>query len=395
MPPTPPSAPEDELLLTLVHGGHSPGGDVRLRALLGASPDWTVLSRHAQVHEVLPLVAHHLERLALPEVPSTVTAEFRRLASVYRAGNLLLASELRQALQHLRTAGVSVIPLKGIALASALYGDATLRVCRDLDLLVQQPRLADAVGVLEVNGYRAQGPWQRWAAAAYHVEIPLTPRTAERRFDVDLHWGLLGGDPRYRDAAEECWSAARPATVLGVETWAMSPEWELLFLALRAARSQWQGLKWLVDIRQMLWTWPLDWPSIWTLARRWGWQQILELTLTACGHLWQLPPLPGAGGVSWPRWLARFPDPPRQTRWAGLRVVSLLLPRWKSRLGYVLRLIGTPTPNDYRWLPLPARLSFLYFFVRPVRWVVMTGKWCLGAALRRTDDRLIARRERS
>ncbi len=383
MPPTRPCLPEDELLLLLVHGRHSPDRDARLGALLDASPDWTALLRRADVHGVVPLVAHHLHRLGSPEVPPAVTAEFQRLAFLHCRRNLLQARELRQVLQQLMTAGVPVIPLKGIALASALYGHCTLRVSGDIDILVRRAQVPHAVGVLEGIGYRAEGPWQRWAAAPYHVEIPLTPRGTGRRYPLDLHWGLLGGDPRYQSAAEECWAAARPTTLVGVEAWAMSPEWELLFLALHAARSQWQGLKWLVDIQEICWTWTLDWQSVWAIAHRWGWEKILELTIAACRCLWELPHPNAVGSIPWPSWLPRFPDPPRQRRSSGFRVMCLLLPRWRLRIGYVLRLIGTSSPNDYRWLPLPAALSPLYFFLRPVRWVVMGGKWCLRAALQR------------
>jgi len=70
------------------------------------------------------------------------------------------------------------------------------------------------------------------------MEIELIPRGAGLRYVIDLHWGLLGGDPRSYGATEELWAAARPSTVLGVEAWAMSPEWALLFLVLHAARSQ-------------------------------------------------------------------------------------------------------------------------------------------------------------
>jgi hypothetical protein len=127
MPPSLQYSPEDELLLLLVHGRHSPDREARLRVLLGASPDWTSLLHQACVHGVVPLVAHHLQQLGSPEVPPAVTAEFQRLAFLYYGRNLLLAREVGQVLRQLMTAGIPVIPLKGVALAHALYGNSTLR----------------------------------------------------------------------------------------------------------------------------------------------------------------------------------------------------------------------------------------------------------------------------
>jgi len=329
------------------------------------------LLRQAEVHGVLPLVAHHLEQLGDLHLPQDVAALFQRQASLHAGRSLLLARELRDVLEQLMAAGIPVIPLKGVALAHALYGRCTLRVSGDIDILVRRAQVPDAVSVLEAKGYRAEGPWRRWSRAAYHIEIPLLPRGAGRRWALDLHWGLVGGEPRYRRAAEECWEAARIASVVGVEAWAMSPEWELLFLALHAARSQWQGLKWLVDIQQICWTWRLDWQIVWAMAHRWGWGEILQLTLEACRRLWELPPTGGPGSIAWPSWIPRYPDPPRQTRWSGFRVMCRLLPGWRQRIAYALRLVGTPSPSDYRWFPLPAFLSPLYLFLRPFRWAVM------------------------
>jgi hypothetical protein len=377
---------EDELLLRLVHDRHLTDRDDRLRELLDASPDWTALLRQADVHGVVPLVAHHLHRLDVPGVPTAVTAEFRRRALTYCGRNLLLARELRQVLQHLMAAGIPVIPLKGIALASALYGHYMLRVSGDIDLFVRRAEVEHAVSVLEARGYRAEGPWQRWLAAPYHVEIPLVPRAEGRWYALDLHWGLLGGDRWLQAAAEECWSAARPATVAGADAWAMSREWELVFLTLHAARNQWQGLKWLVDIQQICWSWTLDWPEVRAIARRWGWEEVLKLTIEACQHLWELPPSHGLDSIPWPAWLPRFPDPPRQRRWSSIRVMFLLLPRWGLRVRYVLRRIVTSGPYDYRWLPLPSRLSSLYILLRPLRWVIMGGRWFVRAALQRPAE---------
>lgn len=388
-----PRRPEDELLLLLAGGRHLLDRNARLHTLLGAGPDWSVVTRQADLHGVVPLVAHHLNGLDVGAVPPAVLTQIEELASLYRRRSLLLAGQLRQVVQRLTHAGIRVIPLKGTTLAEALYGSCTLRVCTDIDVLVQRAHVARAVEALQSDGYRAEGPWRRWWEAPYHCEITLVPRRGNRLCPLDLHWGLLSGDPRYRGAAEQCWEAARPATVLGLEAWAMSPEWELLFLALHAARSQWQGLKLLVDIQLVCCTWKLDWPRVWAIARQWSWERILELTVEACRSLWELPSAHGVGSVRWPPWLPRFPDPPRQSRWAGLCVMGLLLPSWRRRVGYLLRLVATSSPNDYRWVPLPPALSPLYLLLRPLRWTFMGGRWCLdriralGPSSRQNADR--------
>src|SRR5262249_54441259 len=151
----------------------------------------------------------------------------------------------------------------------------TLRECTDLDLLVPRAQVPSTVRVLEANGYRAWGPWERWTTSLINIEMSLMRPASGQPYAVDLHWALIGGDPRHYGAMEELWAAIRPTRVLGVEAWAMSPEWELLFLALHAARSQWQGVKWLVDIQEICWTWAIDWQMVWAIAQRWGWEKIM------------------------------------------------------------------------------------------------------------------------
>jgi hypothetical protein len=331
---------------------------------------------------VRPLLADQLQRLGYPGVPPVVIAEIKKYMRSHCMRNLLLARELRHVLRELMTAGIPVIPLKGLALAEALYGDSTLRECADLDLLVPRAQVPDAVRLLETAGYRTEAPWEQWIAAPLHFEIELARPAAGLPYAVDLHWGLLGGDPRYYSAVEECWAAARCATVLGVDAWAMSPEWELLFLALHAARSKWHGLKWLVDIQEICWTWALDWQMVWVIAQRWGWGKILQLTIGACQPLWELPPLPNVHSVSLPSWLPQFPAPPRHSSWLVLRVGCLYFPLWHRRIGYVLRFIGTPTLREHRLLPLPAALFPFYYLLRPLRLAIkLIGRWYLRLAV--------------
>lgn len=373
---------EDELLLLLLAPPHAPGRQDRLRDLVLHPPDWAAFVRHADAHGVAPLAAHHLATAGV-RLPAPPAEQLEHLVSLYRRRNLFLAAELRQILAILAPAGIAAIPLKGTTLAEGLYGSFTLRVSTDIDVLVRRAQAAAAVEALEANGYRPQGPWRRWLAAAYHCEVPLVPQEGSLCYPLDLHWGLLSGDPRHREAAEECWAEARPATAAGAPAWAMSPEWDLLFLVVHAARSQWQGLKVLVDFQQACWTWRLDWDRVRTLARRWEWEDVLQLTLQACRRWWPLPAPAGEGRAPWPSWLRSFPHPPRETRWAGLRVACLLIRPWRLRAGYLLGLLGTSSPNDYRWLPLPPALSPLYVLLRPVRWIAMGARGCVRGVARR------------
>ena len=126
------SSPEDELLLLLVQRRRLPHSETRIHALLHGVVGWSSLLQRAHLHGVVPLLAHHLQLFGYSEVLPAVVVELQRCSHVNCARNLLLARELGRVLQQLGIVGIPVIPLKGVVLAEALYGDCTLRVCSDL-----------------------------------------------------------------------------------------------------------------------------------------------------------------------------------------------------------------------------------------------------------------------
>lgn len=109
---------------------------------------------------------------------------------------------------------------------------------------------------------------------------------------------------------------------------------------------------------------------MWTIARQWGWEEIVQVTIDTCQSLWELPPALSAGRHPPPTWLPRFPAPPLQQQRLKLYILCLLFPQWRVRLLYVRRVLSTPTSHDYRWRPLPVVLFPLYIVLRPLRLVV-------------------------
>ena len=86
------------------------------------------------------------------------------LEAAYRMNalrNTLMVRELAEVIQRLGAAGVPVMPLKGVALAASLYGDPTLRVCGDIDILVPRPLVGQAYHLLQAMGYRGKSAARR------------------------------------------------------------------------------------------------------------------------------------------------------------------------------------------------------------------------------------------
>ena len=219
-------APEDELCLLLARLQLSPEGERRAQELLSHPLHWNSILERARTHDVLPLICHHLRALGWLGVPEAVAAELEEAFRINQLRNALLADELVRVLRLLAEAGVPVIPLKGITLGAALYGDAARRVSFDIDLLVPRKEAVRTRRVLLTQGYMS--PLTEEFFIGYQLRtITACSLLAGQRVPcpVDLRWGLLLHSSQDREATEDLWAEARATSILGVSACAMSLEW--------------------------------------------------------------------------------------------------------------------------------------------------------------------------
>jgi hypothetical protein len=117
---------------------------------------------------------------------------------------------------------VPLAPLKGISLLDTVYrGDLGLRHMSDLDLLVPEGRIQEAVALLEARGFRETEVSRRVRRIAHHRGL-YHPRSL-----VELHTRLGAAFIPFSTWSE---LAPRPVLVHGVEAYRLSPAAELVHL---------------------------------------------------------------------------------------------------------------------------------------------------------------------
>ncbi len=373
-------APEDQLLLLLARGNLLPLVQEQALALVATPLRWNLIVERAKAQEVYPLLYRNLATLGFPGVPEQARAQLHSLSIINVLKNTLLSKELVRVLTLLGEAGVPVIPLKGVALAESLYGDITLRVCADIDILVPRPMVLQALNLLLARGYNPEFTEQFFfdLLLRSHIEYALERDDRQFRYLLELHWGLLWGLPWDQAATEEIWAEARPADCFGIPAYTLSPEWELLFLAVHAARHQCQGLKWLVDIDVICSTWRIDWDKVREKAARAGWEEAVRLTLSACHALFDTPIPANFSMGALPPWLKLFPAS-ASTSWRDAFFCMRFLNRPSDKFRYAARVFLVPTLAERRLLRLPSFLGLFYYLLRPLRlackwiWLVLRG----------------------
>ncbi len=361
------SAPEPTgevvLLITCLHGP---------LFVVPHDTNWEILLGLANANGVLPLVYQSLHAIGT-DMPDF----FRDAALECAASARQLATDLEVLLDGLGEQGIEVLPLKGPALALALYGDATLRSSDDLDLLVRRDDFPRAEAFLLRQGFLALG------ALSEH----------DRRFLrgdllVELHFELAS--PRYFPfRIDGIWSRSRPVDFRGRPARAMSKEDLVLYLCCHGLKHGFSRLIWILDVARALRGWQhRDYESLMLLAQR---QDLEPWLLIGCEVVRAMFPqqLPEAMDAV----IASSPKAAQRARYAVARLFSedtqvvvndyrslylqaepSTLKQWRYRLRYL-----APTYTDYQWARRHRINPGLMVIARPFR---LLQKYGLGRVWR-------------
>ena len=390
----------DRLLAILAAGGVPADLEHRARGLIG-NVSWSRLFDRAEAHGVVPLAARSLAALGWRDVPPPVRAAFEAARRINAARNALVARALGRVLEGLGRAGVPVIPLKGVALSESLYGDAALRVSADLDILVPRECVARAWTVLSELGYVMADHEERVEASELglllesNIEFAFASPEAAG-CPVELHWGIAWRWPHGAPAIADLWADARPRPFRGAPAHALGPEWELLYLAVHAARHRWESLKWLVDIHEICRRGGLDWEKVRAKADRFGLTDVLEISLQASAALFDTPLPSSPPARALPGWLELFPATPDPLDiWQGALYPARLFARPSERLGYLARVLLVPTLAERRLIRLPGAFGRSTIRCARCAWGVAGVSTSRVGIGRRFPGRLTSSRDRA
>jgi hypothetical protein len=225
------TAGETVLLITSLRG---------LPFLVPRDTDWEALLELAGEHGVLPILHPSLLEKGV-EIPDSFTAAVRER----REAAETLARELENLLKQFAERGIGVLPLKGPALAAALYGDVAMRSFYDLDLLVRRDDFERAELLLFDLGFAARGPVDDYHRGFRRGEVLL-----------ELHFGVASDLVFPLDSfpfdVDGVWSRALPGSFRGQPMHIMSDDDLVLYLCLHGLKHGFAKLIWVVDIGRAL-----------------------------------------------------------------------------------------------------------------------------------------------
>jgi len=255
-----PWSPEGDLLRRCLAGADEPArGRVPLRgdALAGA------LAFHRVSCTLHPVLA------AVPDVPDEALAYVRARRFDMATSLVTMQADLMTVTEVMATVGAPWVVVKGPVTAMTLYGQLQRREWADLDVVVDRRAFGDVLAALEAAG--AELLDRNWSMVADRVQAELSLQLPHGTA-LDLHWHVLNSR-RLRGAfavdVDDLLARRRTVGIGALTVPALSPEDQLLHLALHACLSGGHRLQWLKDV-QLAAAGTADWEAVLVLARQWG-----------------------------------------------------------------------------------------------------------------------------
>jgi hypothetical protein len=250
-------------------------GDRRLQAL--DAEQWLQLWARLEAREGQPFLARRLQQTGVRPPPDIAVA-LRGWVQGQAARNLL---GRKTALDAIRDVGRPAMLLKGIDLASRIYGNLGLRAMGDMDILVRKEDFPLYNEYFSDRALSCTPPFQAGLLESkdhHHILVRLRDR---RILPTELHWRLTKSDDHQLDL-DNIWERSLPGDAHDSNVRVMSPNDLLPYLCLHMGHHTFGvPLTQLWDLAELLAcpSLQLDWPTVWSRAKEWQATACLELGL--------------------------------------------------------------------------------------------------------------------
>nr|WP_207789060.1 nucleotidyltransferase family protein [Neobacillus terrae] len=339
--------------------------------------DWKLFLELTIHHRFYPLLASKLQSFDNRFIPQFVV---QTVSGLYRKNvfkMLQLSGEMEQLAQLFKTNCIKTIFLKGPILGIEIYGDVSLRTCGDLDLLIPIEDLDIMDKLLEENGYEKdpyiQSVLEDWKWRHHH----FTYYNSLKNIKVEIHWRLNPG-PGKEPNFNELWERKRESLSSKSPIYFLGREDLFLFLVSHGARHGWSRLRWLMDIHRMIGQ-EIDWKEIDSLVKKYYNFHIVGQSIILSSQL-----LNAKVTKEMQRFITdnrskslaqkaifylenmvnlhTYPVPKDVSLYHGRHLYSLM--SYRQKILFLLSHLY-PYHIDTVTLPLPKKLHFLYFILRP------------------------------
>jgi hypothetical protein len=375
-------SPEWRLLLLAARISPTPEQAEGIRGLVRSGIDWQLLTRLAARHNLLSLLYLNLKEICWAELPLEIAEALEGLFISLEAKNLFLSYALEMLLDRFEEQGIEAVPFKGPALALSAYRDLAARGFVDLDILIGRADLNAVCVILKANSYRPEldlGVEQLSAFSCHEDNLAFYNKDGVH---IELHWELSGLYLARPVSLGDLQSSLTNIRLTEREVSHLPAVIQLVYLGVHGAKHLWERIEWLSCIHELSRAVPeSEWPATLELAESWQCRRMFLLGLALCRELLdtelsetirnEIKADPQLANLSRQVKHQIFQGRPNDPVGGLEKRFSLfhlqVRDNLRDTIRYLLRLFFRPSQVEWRLLPLPASLSFLYYIFRPVR----------------------------
>ncbi len=349
--------------------------------------NWSSVLHLASRNDVSGLLYQSLQETCPERVPTNVFNTLRHQQQAHWLKSCFLSDELLQLLQALTDAGIPALAYKGPALAMSVYGNLALRPFCDIDILIRPEDLVAAKVVLMESGYNTLIVDDRIEALNIWSDSARDFIRQDGQVVVDLQWRLT---PRFFAtdlSVDDLLHRHQTVSLMDTPVPVLALEDLMLALCIHGAKECWSKLKWVSDVAQVLQRYPqLNWNDILQRARCIHAHRMVLLGMAMAKELLgaQIPEfvdvliqsdrtLPMLMQQACTYMFGRQSNAihrPSPTQFR-IRVCD----RPIDAVQYVVWRVLVPNVRDRQHVTLPRSLSWLYYFIRPLRLLAETLGW--------------------
>jgi len=350
-----------------------------LRTALSRITDWNYLLQTALDQGVFPSLYRQVADSCPEVVPPKILIKWQRLYKAHAQRNLKITRGLIQVLNLLADNGVIAVSYKGPLLAAVAYGDIAFRQFVDLDILVRRKDIERVRNLLSSQGYRlSYSLTAKQERAHLQGAVEFTFSHPQRAL-LDVHWRFAADYLGVGPNPEEAIARRMAVKILEKTVYTLDPETNLLVLCLNGALHMWSKLGLINDLAhlikvQALW----DWPGLLNRAQELGMRRQVLLGLSLADNFLSAP-VPGEimreadadpNITALSRQVRKNIFVSKEEDLGLIAVTAFYLQtrdRFKDKLTHVLVRLAIPTVEDWRRVPLPDPLYWMYYVIRPLR----------------------------
>jgi hypothetical protein len=234
---------------------------------------------------LLPLLASRLRGFGVDH------PDLKRYDSVARyfwVDNQFRLRAAKAMISTFAAAGITAMPLKGLAIAPLYYGGFAFRPMSDFDLLVPTESAGEAARILVDAGWHS--PYQQFLQTPAYWSTRYSAQFYSADEDeFDLHWHLLA-QGSWPGADDAYWRHARPVVIGGVATLTLSDTDHLFHTCVHGARPDpVPPIRWVADAAKILAVGQIDWDRVLGQAEALGLVIPLRHTLPYLQRTFRLP----------------------------------------------------------------------------------------------------------